>query len=135
MVWYCCSSLGKKKEYAANHAKIRLQGRVFDSSFNRGVGAVAVRAYWQDGGICCVCPELEVAAGQTNSFGYFELSFVDDTIRFGLCLLHVQVEVPANYISELADHRDQVYWFSSNHDADLRKMWLWFTKRRRSQLY
>ena len=83
----------------ANCANILISGQVWDSSYRKGIANHPVKLYWQDAGVCYICPEDVIANFKTDVNGRFHLNLSVDSSRFHGNRLHIAAELPAGYIS------------------------------------
>ncbi len=93
---FCC----KKQTCEGNCAGINISGRLVDSSGSIGLAGVPIKVYWQDRGICYVCPEIDVSKSKTDRDGNFSFTISVDTSRFGGYALYVSIPIPSGYIPD-----------------------------------
>jgi hypothetical protein len=101
----------RKETCQGNCVDITISGKVVDSSNSRGLVHTPIRVYWQDAGVCYVCPEINVFDTKTDNGGNFSFTTSVDTSRFGGYGLHVSTPVPSGYIPDgyLGDPINQEY--------------------------
>jgi hypothetical protein len=82
----------------SNCADIIISGKAWDSSAQKGLANLPVRVYWQDAGMCPICPEDQIASTKTDGDGNFYIDMQIDRLRFNGNRLHVQVSMPLGYV-------------------------------------
>src|SRR6185503_11113542 len=93
-------SCSKKIEKCrVNCANVIFSGKAWDSSNRKGVANLPVRVYWEDAGLCYICPEDEIARSKTDAQGNFYLNLSVDSSRFHGNRLYVEVPLPGGYIA------------------------------------
>lgn len=94
------SSCTKKPfDCRSNCAKIIISGQVWDSSYRKGLPNLPVKIYWQDAGMCPICPESVIGNSNTDANGRFYFNMSIDSSRFHGNNLHVAAQLPADYIA------------------------------------
>ncbi len=90
----------KKQMCDGNCAPISISGRVVDSSNRSGIPGVPIKIYWQDLGLCYICPEIDVAESKTDNDGNFSFTISIDSLQFGGHGLFVSATIPRGYIPD-----------------------------------
>ena len=83
----------------ANCANIIISGQVWDSSNRKGLAKIPVKVYWQDAGICYLCPENVIAVFKTDDQGRFSLDMAIDSSLFHGNRLRISATMPGGYIA------------------------------------
>jgi hypothetical protein len=83
----------------SNCAIIIISGQAWDSSYRKGMANIPVKVYWQDAGMCFICPENIIANSKTDANGRFYFNMSIDSSRFHGNGLHIAVTMPTGYIS------------------------------------
>src|SRR4030095_6537884 len=89
----------KMEKCLANCTNIIISGKAWDSSNRKGLANTTVKIYWQDAGICYICPEDVIATSKTDDLGNFYTNMSLDSSRFHGNRLHVEVPIPGGYIA------------------------------------
>ena len=89
----------KIEKCQANCANIIISGKAWDSSNRKGLANIPVKVYWQDAGLCYICPEDVIATSKTDEQGNFYFNMSLDSSRFHGNRLRVEVPMPGGYIA------------------------------------
>jgi len=89
----------KFEKCRGNCANVIFSGKAWDSSNRKGLADLPVRVYWEDAGLCYICPEDEIARSKTDAQGNFYLNLSVDSSRFHGNRLYVEVPLPGGYIA------------------------------------
>lgn len=110
----CGSCTKDRDECPSNCKEILIAGRVVDSSVNKGLKGIGISVYWQDAGMCYICPEMVVGSGRTDENGNFSFRVKVDSTMFGGHALHASIKVPNGYISSM-DYSDEKIDYSRSY--------------------
>ncbi|HMK19724.1 MAG TPA: hypothetical protein VK492_16090 [Chitinophagaceae bacterium] len=89
----------KIEKCRGNCANIIISGKVWDSSNRKGLANTTVKIYWQDAGVCYICPEDVIGTSKTDGEGNFYINMSIDSSRFHGNRLHIEAPLPGGYIA------------------------------------